>query len=114
MTEQPPPSASKEALELVSRLRKQRNKPWPGGTYSGDWHELNLLDAGKAIDALCEQRVSAETERCAALVKPSMAFEECVYLEAIDNPEFQKSIAHADDFIRLGLTGILRREFRDV
>jgi hypothetical protein len=54
MTEQPP---SAEALELVSRLRQH----WLSEAFSpaSYWHELNLLDAGKAIDALIAQRVSA-------------------------------------------------------
>jgi hypothetical protein len=57
MTEQPP---SAEALELVSRLRKLQFEP---GTAHISWHELNLLDAGKAIDALIGEHVAAEAER---------------------------------------------------
>jgi hypothetical protein len=60
MTEQPP-SASKEALNLSTRIRERYFAP-------GNEHVLELSDAAIEIDRfaerVCEQRVSAETERC--------------------------------------------------
>lgn len=53
MTEQRP-SPSKEAMDLAERIR--------------DWQTAEWVGAAE-IDALCEQRVSAETERCANLCK---------------------------------------------
>lgn len=61
MTEQPP-SASQEARTLAERIRDRitGSRMW--------WHEEQILNAAREIDALCEQRVSAAVRKYQGVV----------------------------------------------